>query len=154
MDSTQAVQYLGNDGDFFAQLQAQIGAHGYEVDWIDETECFGDGASADWYRVLILDYDISQRDGFQLLTRVKAFHSGIPVMVVVDRDSLAMTQIAISRQNDAEAALIKPVLDWDELVETLHAAFKRLDGWRSVFQRAVGDRPSAEGEVESEVCSA
>ena len=103
---------------------------------------------------MILDCDISERDGFQLLTRVKAFHSGIPVMVVVDRDSLAMTQIAISRQNDAEAALIKPVLDWDELVETLHAAFKRLDGWRSVFHRAVGDRPSAECEVEpAAVCS-
>lgn len=81
----------------------------------------------DKYWVVLLDLDPASREGLELIRSIKAYDSGIAVIVLSSHATL--TSISLSRVNGAEAFLAKPLGNLDELFDEIAKAFGKVDHW-------------------------
>lgn len=97
-----------------------------------------DGNAEDWYRVVVLDFDVSTDAGLNLLTRLRAAHAGIPVIVVANRKGLRLTQQSLSWMHGADALVFKPLATAETLDVVVADAVRRLDRWRETLASLQG----------------
>jgi DNA-binding NtrC family response regulator len=87
----------------------------------------------DWYRVVVLDFDVSTDAGLNLLSRMRAAHAGIPVIVVAEREGLRLTQQSLSWMHGADALVFKPLATAETLDDVVADAVRRLERWRETL---------------------
>ena len=128
----QLIVYAGEDERLFRYLECQLEPRGYELEWSDNATPIAEDRPCDWYRLLILDTDLTTAAGLRLLQSVKGHDMGTPVIVVTDNKTL--TNVGVARLNGVDALFFKPFSDFEPVLEVIETAFFRLDRWRHVLQ--------------------
>lgn len=108
-----------------ASVQQGLRQEGHAVDWVR------DGLAAELalrdnpYTLLLLDLGLPRRDGIEVLTRLRASGSTLPVLVLTARD--AVSDRVRGLDAGADDYLVKP-FDLDELAARVRALARRHTG--------------------------
>jgi DNA-binding NtrC family response regulator len=78
-------------------------------------------------RVVLLDIDMPEMDGLEVLRRVKAHDGAIQVIIVTG--IVTMSTVLESLRSGAEACFFKPLASMDPLVDALDGSFRKLERW-------------------------
>ena len=70
-------------------LSKALEQSGFRVDWRNDGRLAGQALDDGDYDALVLDLGLPGRDGHEVLRRLRARHSAVPVIVLTARDSLA-----------------------------------------------------------------
>ncbi|MEO8039225.1 MAG: response regulator [Betaproteobacteria bacterium] len=106
-------------------VQAWLKGQGYAVDWVR------DGVAAELsvrdapYDLVLLDLGLPRQSGHAVLTRLRAGHHDVPVLVITARD--AVPDRVQSLDAGADDYLVKP-FDLDELSARVRALLRRQAG--------------------------
>lgn len=117
---------LVEDDELIGQgIVAGLRKHGITV----HHTCTAAGAEAmqmnDTFQALVLDLGLPDRDGMQLLARMRAFEPCLPVLILSARDAIEHRLTGL--QGGADDYMVKP-FDLRELAARLHALVRRTQG--------------------------
>lgn len=94
-------------------------------------------------RVVILDIDMPQISGLELLDDIKQFDGGIQVIMLTG--VVTTTNVLRSFRRGAEACFFKPIDDFQPIVDALEDAFGKIDRWWNTLEELI-DRKQIESE--------
>jgi DNA-binding NtrC family response regulator len=115
MNST--VLHVDDDPVTTRVIAAQLRKFGIEVASINDPAGAMPCLLREHHRVVILDVDMPEIDGFDLLDQIKRYDSGIRVVMLTGR---ATTNTVIqSRQRGAEACFFKPLVNVGALADVI-----------------------------------
>ena len=113
-------------------VKANLGRHGFAVDLAatlaDARACLRTTA----YDVILLDLQLPDGDGLDLLRAVRDTGQSIPVIALTARDTIADRVAGLNQ--GADDYLVKPFA-LDELVVRIHAVVRRMSGANAVLLR-------------------
>lgn len=92
-------------------------------------------------RVVLLDIDMPDINGIELLQQIKRQDGGIQVVMLTGL--MTMNTILESMRYGAEACIFKPIADFAPLLKTLEATFEKVDRWWETL-RELQDRETPE----------
>lgn len=96
-------------------------------------------------RVLILDVDMPQIDGLDLLKQIKFFDGGIQVVMLTGL--VTMTTVLESLRLGAEACLFKPITEIEPLVGAIESCFQKIERWMASLDELSRRRKGESGPV-------
>lgn len=129
-----AVVYIGEDAELCSRLAGPLEREGYELRRASLRNAAIEDLLAGWFRVLILDADVTAPPGFDFLRRLKRHDAGVPVVVLGNGRERSLTSIGVARQNGCDGWLCRSTLDGAELAELVGDAFRRLGRWRATLE--------------------
>jgi len=97
----------------------------YAVDWVQDGATAGDILQDGDHQAVLLDLGLPKRDGLEVLRRLRATGSRIPVVVITARD--AVEDRIAGLDLGADDYLVKP-FDLNELLARLRAVIRRQGG--------------------------
>jgi DNA-binding response OmpR family regulator len=106
-------------------LSSGLRSLGFSPDWICEPVAAWHALMGEDYDALVLDLGLPKEDGISLLSRLRARHDPIPVLILTARDGKADKLAGFNA--GADDYVIKPV-DMEELAARLHALIRRTQG--------------------------
>jgi DNA-binding response OmpR family regulator len=113
-------------------VKANLGRHGFAVDLAatlaDAQACLKTTS----YDVILLDLQLPDGDGIELLRTVRGAGETTPVIALTARDTIADRVIGLNE--GADDYLVKPFA-LDELVARIHAVVRRMTGAKAVVLR-------------------
>jgi DNA-binding NtrC family response regulator len=128
MNSTQRRVLHVDDDRLIRELVAhRLTADGYEVISLADPRDAISTLLAHDCRVVILDVEMPELNGLELLSQIKAYDGGVQVVMLTGL--VSMTSVLESLRRGAEACHFKPIEDFSELQATLEATFAKLDAW-------------------------
>jgi CheY-like chemotaxis protein len=83
-------------------------------------------------RVVLLDVQMPQVNGLEVLRQIKQHDGG--VLVIMLTGLVSMTSVLESMRRGAEACLFKPLNDMQPLTNALESAFAKIDHWWNTLQ--------------------
>ena len=98
---------------------------GFTVDWVEQAESAESALRSVNYDLLLLDLGLPRKSGLSLLRELRCGGSGIPVLVLTARDSVADRVLGLD--TGADDYLVKP-FDLDELGARVRALLRRQTG--------------------------
>ena len=131
MNSIKPIVYFGDDLFLFDKLVEQLEPNGYQLETLVDPTGSIEEFMPDWYRLLILDIDVVDPGGLELLRAIKNYHAGVPIIVIAEPENLPIAQLGVACQNGAEALFFKPLTDTKQLLAVVEDAFHRLGCWRA-----------------------
>ncbi len=130
------ILHVDDDPQFTRLVAARLKSYGIQTCQLnDARECL-DRVIYDGYRLVLLDIDMPHVDGLKLLDDIKQHDSGIQVVMLTGL--VTMTSALRSFRLGAEACLFKPMEDFAPLVEAIHRAFRKIDGWWQTLENRSG----------------
>lgn len=133
LDSASRITYVGDDPEFLAELNEQLG--GVDISQVDLESLDGEDLAGDWDRLLILDFAVSEGRGFEAFEQVRKRNAGMPVVLLASLDQRPLTQLGLARLGAAEGVFFKPIDDFGMLIGAIQRGFARLATWRAALQR-------------------
>jgi two-component system OmpR family response regulator/two-component system response regulator QseB len=106
-------------------LSSGLRSLGFSPDWICEPVAAWHALMGEDYDALVLDLGLPKEDGISLLSRLRARHDPIPVLILTARDGKADKLAGFNA--GADDYVVKPV-DMEELAARLHALIRRTQG--------------------------
>jgi len=79
------------------------------------------------YRVVLLDIDMPDINGLELLKQIKKQDGGIQVIMLTGL--VTMNTVLESMRYGAEACIFKPITDFETLQQTLKTTYTKLERW-------------------------
>ena len=119
-------------------LQAALQLEGYAVDWLQDGEAAWAALATDTFDLLILDLGLPRLPGLEVLARLRARDTDLPVLILTARDTPRERVQGLDA--GADDYLIKS-FDIDELGARLRALTRRRGGRRNPL-RSAGLSPS------------
>lgn len=104
-----------------AVLDALRAAH-YAVDWVRDGDMADTTLAAQDYDLVLLDLGLPRRDGLDVLRRLRARKSAVPVLVATARDAVGDRIAGLDA--GADDYVVKPY-DIDELLARIRALLRR-----------------------------
>lgn len=102
-----------------------LAQEGHTVDWVRDGVAAESAIAAQPYAAVLLDLGLPRRDGLDVLRRIRARRSDVPVLVVTARDAIADRVAGLDA--GADDYLVKP-FDLDELAARVRALSRRAGG--------------------------
>jgi len=106
-------------------IQAGLKQHGYAVDWLYDGLTADHALSTEPYAALVLDWNLPRLSGLEVLQRLRARESDLPVILLTARDTI--NDRILGLDHGADDYLIKP-FDMGELAARLRALVRRANG--------------------------
>ncbi len=97
----------------------------YAVDWVQDGETALRALGNQEHQAVLLDLGLPRRDGIEVLKKLRANESTLPVIIITARDELEERIKGLD--SGADDYLVKP-FDIDELLARLRAALRRQGG--------------------------
>jgi DNA-binding response OmpR family regulator len=119
------VLLIEDDPMIGAALETALRAEGSAVDWVREGSAADTALMQDVYDLVLLDLGLPDRNGLDVLRRLRARQTEVPVMIVTARDEIE-DRIA-GLDCGADDYLIKP-FDLDEMLARARALVRRRAG--------------------------
>ncbi|MEQ8787467.1 MAG: response regulator [Pirellulaceae bacterium] len=124
---TRSLLHVDDDPDLLRLVAAKLGRHGYQVHSLgDPSQTLRELLVRDC-RVVLLDVDMPDVDGLEILRQIKQHDGGIQVIMLTGL--VSMNTILESMRLGAEACLFKPIREFDELCEALDSTYDKVDRW-------------------------
>ena len=126
----------------------------YAVDWVRDGEAALSVLSNQSHQAVLLDLGLPRRDGFEVLKKLRANGSKLPVLIITARGEVEFRVKGLDL--GADDYLIKP-FDIDELLARLRAALRRLGGQATsllsngIFSLDPATRKACKGEITCEL---
>src|SRR5690349_14981469 len=105
-------------------LHERLAAHGFATIQVNDPTNVVDLLARHHCRVVLLDVQMPQVNGLEVLKQIKHYDGGI--LVVMLTGLVSMTTVLESMRRGAEACHFKPVTDILPLVVALNAAFEKI----------------------------
>jgi DNA-binding NtrC family response regulator len=132
------ILHVDDDPQFTRLVKARLQAYDIKTCPLnDPRECV-DRVIYDGYRMVLLDIDMPDVDGLQLLADIKRHDGGIQVVMLTGL--VTLSSALRSFRLGAEACLFKPMEDFGPLVDAIHRTFRKIDGWWSTLEQLSGRR--------------
>ncbi len=106
-------------------LAAGLRQAGFAVDWLKDGESAVAALAAERFDLAVLDLGLPKLSGMEVLKRLRAKGSAMPVLILTARD--ATTDKIAGLDGGADDYLVKPV-DLDELAARIRALLRRAAG--------------------------
>ena len=106
-------------------LRAGLVQAGFDVDWVRDGEAASHAAADGEHAAIVLDIGLPRRSGFDVLARIRARGSRVPVLLLTARDAVADRVRGLD--GGADDYVVKPV-DLHELAARLRALTRRAGG--------------------------
>ena len=106
-------------------LAAGLRQSGFAVDWLKDGESAVAALAAERFDLAVLDLGLPKLTGMEVLKRLRAKGSAMPVLILTARD--ATTDKIAGLDGGADDYLVKPV-DLDELAARIRALLRRAAG--------------------------
>lgn len=114
-------------------IQAGLRQSGYAVDWLRDGIAADQALTTEPYSAVVLDWGLPRLSGIELLERLRARKSDIPVILLTARDTVGDRIQGLD--NGADDYLVKP-FDMGELAARLRALVRRAGGSTSPLLKA------------------
>ena len=122
------VLLVEDDAMIGAAVQAALRDASYAADWVRDGQAARRALQDESYALLLLDLGLPKRDGLEVLRKLRADGSRLPVIIVTARD--AVEDRITGLDFGADDYLVKP-FDVDELLARLRAIIRRQGGQAS-----------------------
>lgn len=127
MQRNRTILHVDDDPNILRIVAKQLGKRGYDIVSIeDPTQC-ARSLITTGARLVILDVDMPTIDGLTLLEDIKYHDGGIQAIMLTG--AVSMSTVLQSMRWGAEACVFKPITDFDPLVASIEATFKKIDRW-------------------------
>lgn len=123
----RVVLHVDDDPRITGIIAARLAKFGYEVLPVNNPLLVMDELARRQVRVVLLDIDMPQLSGLDLLKEIKAHDGGIQVIMLTG--VVSITNLLQSIRFGAEACIFKPVQDIRPLADCIDDAFRKLDRW-------------------------
>lgn len=140
----QTLLHIDDDPNMLRIVAQLLSSHGYDVISLDDPTRLQRELLTRDCRVVLLDIDMPQANGLEVLREVKRHDGGIQVIMLTGL--VSMNTVLESMRLGAEACLFKPVTDVGPLLDALEAAFRKSDRWWRTL-RELSSRRKEETEL-------
>lgn len=131
MHVTRSILHADDDPQFTSLVAAYLKNYGYEVTSINDPLEVLPQLVRTQQRVVLLDFDMPNMNGIEVLRKIKAFDAGIQVILLTGL--VSMTTLMEALRDHADACFFKPVLDFQPLLEALGESFRKCERWWETF---------------------
>ena len=124
-------------------VATRLKKYGYQVSPVNDPSQALKEMMCNQWRVVLLDIDMPEINGLDLLREIKAYDGGIHVIILT-----GLVQINVVLQSfrwGAEACIFKPVDDIEPLLAVLDDTFRKINRWWNTLEEL-----SQRGRVEYE----
>lgn len=128
------ILHIDDDPTITRMMQARLAQHDYVVHELNDPTCWRGALVNGEYRVVILDIEMPQLGGLEVLQQIKQFDIGVAVIMFTGR--LKMNLVFEALGYGAEYCLFKPADDLRPMLDALEASFSRIDHWRAAAAHA------------------
>jgi DNA-binding NtrC family response regulator len=136
--ANREILHVDDDPQFTRLVGARLKSFGIRTCVLnDPRECL-DRIVYDGHRVVLLDIDMPQLNGLQLLEEIKVHDGGIQVIMLTGL--VTMSSALRSFRLGAEACLFKPIEDFAPLVDAIGRTFGKIDSWWATLEQLSGHR--------------
>ena len=108
-------------------VSTKLNAHGYEVFSLDDPTGALDLLVEKNIRVCLLDIDMPEINGLELLEKIKKLDGGIQVIMLTGK--VTQTNVLESHRLGAEACFFKPIESFEPILKSIHDTFEKLEHW-------------------------
>lgn len=137
----RTVLHIDDDPDFTRLVAHKLTRLGHHVDSLnDSTKAMGE-IMRKGYRVVLLDIDMPGLNGISLLRRIKEYDGGILVIMLSGWVTLSSAMSTFRR--GAEACYLKPIEDFQEIADSIDAAFRKIEHWWAALHLLTRQRREA-----------
>ncbi|TFZ50647.1 response regulator transcription factor [Serratia proteamaculans] len=119
------VLLIEDDGMIGEAIQDALKDAAYAVDWVCDGQAALTASACQHYDVLLLDLGLPDKDGFSVLTALRAKDDRLPVLIITARDALEDRLKGLD--SGADDYLLKP-FDIAELLARIRAVLRRKGG--------------------------
>lgn len=123
----RSILHVDDDPLVTQLVAARLARHGFEVSSLNDPTQVIERLIHGAYRVVLLDIDMPEHDGIELLKQIKSYDGGIQVVMLTGL--VTMSTALRSLRYGAEACIFKPLTDERPLVEALEDAVRKLQRW-------------------------
>ena len=121
------VLHIDDDPQITRIVAARLAREGFQVTPLNDPTRAIDALVHGLYRIVLMDIDMPQINGLELLGRIKAHDGGIQVVMLTGL--VTMTSVLQSLRLGAEACFFKPLDDVEPLVDALRDVQRKLQRW-------------------------
>lgn len=125
--NTRTVVHLDDDPAMLSIVKAKLSKSGYEVVSTSDPSQIVKTVLTSNAQVVLLDIDLPNTNGLDILKQIKADNGGIQVIMLTG--VVSMMTLLQSMRWGAEACVFKPIKDFDELTDAVGHAFGKLERW-------------------------
>ncbi len=127
MNSLRPVLHVDDDPTITRLVAQLLSNYGFQTTTIHDPREVVSQLPRLQERVVLLDIDMPQLNGLELLREIKSFDGGIQVVMLTGL--VTMTTALQSLRQGAEACFFKPISNVEPMVEAIEACFRKLDRW-------------------------
>jgi CheY-like chemotaxis protein len=127
MRMSRRILHVDDDPDVTSLMAEYLKDYGYQTTAINDPCEVMQKLPRSKERIVLLDIDMPQMNGLDLLKQIKQFDGGIQVVVLTGL--VTMTSVLQSLRWGAEACFFKPISDVGPLVEALSDCCRKIDRW-------------------------
>ena len=131
----RTILYVGDDAEVRTLLTAVFAAMGYEFVALNAGQ-LEPALAEPRSHVVLIDVGSPSNDAIKLSGNIQDRHPGTPVIMLAREKDVSPTSINAMRSSRAEALFYKPLMRTEELVACVTEAFRKLERWQAVVQRA------------------
>ncbi len=134
------ILHVDDDPAITKVIGKRLEAQGYEVTSVNDPTKAMSELIRGQYRLVVLDVDMPERSGIELLDDIKAHDGGIQVIMLTGL--VSVTTVLETLRRGAEACFFKPLDDIGPFVEAVGDTFTKIDRWWDSLNDLVRRRKS------------
>jgi DNA-binding response OmpR family regulator len=139
----KTILHVDDDPQFTRLVAQHLQPLGYEVTSLNDPAHALRMLGQSHYRLVLLEIDMPQGNGLELLRTIKRTHSGSQVIML--SGLVSMLTLLQSYRWGAEYCVFKPLVSVAPLLEAVAAVFRKIDHWHAALERLRGQPGVAEG---------
>lgn len=143
MSYCKSILHVDDDPQMTRLVAEFLRRKGYEVTSLnDPTQTLRALSNSD-YRVVLLDIDMPQIDGLELLRQIKRNYGGSQVIMLTGL--VTVSNLLQSYRWGAEFYIFKPLTDFAPLLSAIETVFRKIDHWWVALEELSKQRHVLEG---------
>lgn len=123
----RSILHVDDDQDFLRLVAAKLNKAGYNVISLSDPSRTLEALGESGARIVILDIDMPQCNGIDVLREIKEYDGGVQVIML--SGVVTMLTALESMRVGAEACVFKPITDLQPLLSSVSRTFEKMDQW-------------------------
>lgn len=127
MTPNRTILHVDDDPSMLRFVATKLANYDYDVVSLNEPALVSDKLLETGARVVLLDVNMGPESGLKLLQAIKNHDGGTQVIMLTGL--VSMSTVLHTMRLGAEACIFKPITDVEQLLESIEAAFRKVDRW-------------------------